>query len=56
MSSVTPTHTVLDEDVEALLDQERRIEDNQAKAERENIVTRPHLKEGTYRALCRMSS
>lgn len=38
--------TLLREDIQALLDQQRSIEDNQPVAERQDIVARAHLEEG----------
>lgn len=37
--------TILNEDGQALLDQERRVEDNQPEAQRQHVVTRPDLQE-----------
>jgi hypothetical protein len=42
---------ILDQDVEALLDQQRRVEDNQAEAQREHVVARAHLEERANRSL-----
>jgi len=41
----------LDEDVQALLDQQRRIKDDQPEAQWEHIIARPHLQESSNRTL-----
>lgn len=43
--------TVLDQDVQALLNEQRSVEDDQTKAEREDIITRSDFEEGSNRAL-----
>ena len=43
--------TALDENVQALLDQQRGVEDDEPVAERQDIVARSHLEEGTNRTL-----
>lgn len=43
--------TILDQDIQTLLDQQGCVEDDQAEAERENVVTRADLEEISNRAL-----
>jgi hypothetical protein len=45
----TGTLTILIEDIEALLDQQRRVQYDQAVADGQHIVARPRLQEGAYR-------
>lgn len=51
LESFIAVHTVLDEDIEALLHKQGRIEDNEAKAKRQDIVTRADFEERAYRPL-----
>ena len=44
-------HTALNEDIDALLDEQRSIEDNQAVAQRQHIVAGAHLEKGPDRTL-----
>lgn len=43
--------TLLSKDVQTLLDQQRSVEDDEAVAERQHIVTRPHFEKGPDGAL-----
>lgn len=45
--------TVLVQDVQALLDEQRRVEDDQAVADRQDVVARPGLEKGANGALAR---
>lgn len=44
-------HTILDEDVQALLDKQSGVEDDEAETEGQNVITRPDLEKGAYRSL-----
>jgi len=50
MSATRPT--ILNQNIEAFLDKQRRVENDKAEAERQHIIARPHLQERTNRRLC----
>ena len=41
-------HTILDENVQALLDQQGGIKDYEAETEGQDIITSPHFQKGAY--------
>lgn len=44
-------HTILDEDVQALLDKQSGVEDDEAETEGQDVITRADLEKGAYRSL-----
>lgn len=53
VSALTSSPTALDEGVQALLDHQTRVEDDQAVAERQHIVARAHFEKSANRSLYR---
>jgi hypothetical protein len=49
-------HTILVEDVQALLHQQRRVKDNQAIAYGQHVIARPGLEEGSNGSLASWSA